>query len=524
MRTYTTWIGGAEREPTRWIYGVAAQALIDGDFDAIAAKTSGDILPVDQLPDGAEHLLTGRVGVCRLDDVKEASRAAREASAEWSRWSVADRCKLFDIVATLLAERRDEYAEVLVAEGHPGGLVQIEIDGLMASLTPEAKEETLRFLEDHRDIGDRKVAYLRRPDGVVGLNPPANAAATNSLYGLGAIIAGNTVVVRAPTTVPLGTAWLWHEIVRPALQALGAPAGVANLICYSAAEVLEHWRETPDIDTLVYFGSSARGLQFGAQWHQSGKKAVLELAGNDGVLVWRDADLDAAVDALLECFYGSAQICLVPKYAIVHPAVAEQVLTTLVARATAIVPRELADPESVLAPVLDQNGFFHVLETAFDDGCEVLCGGRRLDGTGTYTASGAFIEPTVLRVNGLDCAAKSPAVTQETFFPILPIIVADANNSDEVLLAECLKFMNANNYGLRNSVHSSSDQVVDEVLRSLSNGGIIKINDSHVATTAGTPTWGGTGLTGGPYGETNIPALATTRMQTVIRQHLTGTP
>lgn len=523
MRSYTTWIGGTERDPVRWIYGVTAQSLIDGDLGALSAKAAGDTLPIDGLPDGAQHL-TGRMGVCSFDDVEDASRAARRASTEWARWSAADRCKLFDIVASLLAERRDEYAAVLVAEGHPAGLVQIEIDGLMASLTPEAKDETLRLLEDHREIGDRRVAYLRRPDGVIGLNPPANAAATNSLYGLGAIIAGNTIVVRAPTTVPLGTGWLWHEIVRPALQTLGAPAGVANLICYSAAEVLDHWRETPNIDTLVYFGSSARGLRFGEQWHQSGKKAVLELAGNDGVLVWHDADLDAAVNALMECFYGSAQICLVPKYAIVHPAVAEQVLDRLVARASAIVPHDLADPDAVLAPVLDQNGFFDVLENAIDNGCEILCGGRRLDGAGTYTSSGAFIEPTVLRVNGFDRAVKTSAVTQETFFPLLPVVVADLHTTEDALLAECLDFMNANEYGLRNSVHCAAGQVVDEVLRSLHNGGIVKINDSHVATTTGAPTWGGTGLTGGPYGQTNIPALATTRLQTVIRQRSTDTP
>ena len=517
MREYTAWIGDSDRQPQRWIYCVDAQQVIDGDVVALRAKTTGDSLPADQLPEGNERLI-GRVGLSSLAEVEDAARAAAGAYQEWSRRSARCRCELMSAVREVLDAKRDEYFDILVSEGHPAGLVQIEIEALLASFSEPSIHEMWRRLEDQRQTGEHSIVYLRRPDGVVGVNPPANAAATNSLFGVGALVSGNAVVVRVPTSVPLGTAWVWHEVVRPALHAVDAPPGIANVICHSAAPVLDSWRNSDHIDTLAYFGSSSCGTQLGAQWYARGKKAVLELAGNDGMLIWRDCDIDRATDALTECFHGSAQICLVPKYAIVHPAIADVVLEKLVARASALIPRPLSDRDAVLSPVLNQQGFFELLSEALDGGMTALCGGYRLDGTGQRTTAGLFVAPTILRVNGFDRAANTRAVTEETFFPLLPVIVPDVSDSDDDLLAASIAFMNHNAFGLRNSIHASDESVIRYALSALTNGGIVKVNDSHITTAPGAPSWGGTGYSGGPYGEANIPALSTTHLQAVIRR------
>jgi len=125
-----------------------------------------------------------------------------------------------------------------------------------------------------------------------------------------------------------------------------------------------------------------------------------------------------------------------------------------------------------------------------------------------------FLEPTVVRVDGLDRARELDAVREETFFPLLPVIVPTAMD-DRLLIEELVEFMNSNRYGLRNSVWAHDPAVIDRFVASITNGGLLKINDSHIGFVARLPTHGGTGLTGGVFGEANYPILRTSHVQGV---------
>jgi acyl-CoA reductase-like NAD-dependent aldehyde dehydrogenase len=170
------------------------------------------------------------------------------------------------------------------------------------------------------------------------------------------------------------------------------------------------------------------------------------------------------------------------------------------------------DPNVVLSPVLKADGYFSALAEARQEGAEVLCGGRRIDTSGEPSEQGFFLEPSVVRVDGLTDARHLQCVREETFFPVLPVVVPSAGESHD-LLARTIDFVNANDYGLRNSLWTADPEVVDRFVTEVSNAGILKVNESHISFAPMLATHGGTGRTGGPYGELHYPILRTTHLQ-----------
>ena len=130
----------------------------------------------------------------------------------------------------------------------------------------------------------------RQPDGVVCFNPPQNAPAPSAALAVLALMAGNAVVVRAPRSIALSTMYVLRDLVVPLLEELDAPAGTLNVICGSPRQMLDRWLEHPQVNDIFYIGGSEEGLRLQAACIANGKKPILELAGNDGLVVWRDAE------------------------------------------------------------------------------------------------------------------------------------------------------------------------------------------------------------------------------------------
>jgi acyl-CoA reductase-like NAD-dependent aldehyde dehydrogenase len=268
------------------------------------------------------------------------------------------------------------------------------------------------------------------------------------------------------------------------------------------------------VDDIFYTGGVATGLALERDCVATGTKPILELAGNDCVVVWRDADLARAVEALAECFFGSGQICMVPNQVLVHPAVADELLERLRIAAALIRPGLPEDPGALLSPVLRSERFFAYVQDALDKGATLVHGARRLETDGSVSDTGLFLEPTVLRVDGMAACREIDAVRSETFFPLLPVVVPE-HAPDDVLLDRMIDYVNGNPYGLRNSLWAGDTDVIDAVVRRVRNGGLLKVNDSHIGFLPFLPTHGGTGRTGGTFGEANYPMLRTTHLQGV---------
>lgn len=513
MRSYPLLIDGQEVADGRWSYVMRADAAIADPRGVFAAKRALELGRAEVAEHEAE--IAGRCAKGDLELNRQAIAAAAAAKREMARMPLDVRKQIGREIHAELLARRAEFSSVLVDEGHPKRLADWEVDGLISAGDPRTLDWLFSNMRQEFDVDGRTVRIVRKPDGVVCLSPPQNAAAANAGLGMGALLAGNALVVKAPRTAPLGVMFLYHEIVIPVLRRHGAPAGAVNLVSGPSKQILEQWVESPLVDDVMFFGDSSAGMRLEAECVAHGKKAILELSGNDSFVVWRDANLEQAADALTECFYGAGQICMVPKRAFVHPEIADRFLDLLVTRARGIQPGLPSEEHVLLSPVLKVDRFFEMLGEAERAGGEVLCGGRRVDHRGQPSATSTFLEPTVLRLDSLARAAELGCVREETFFPLLPVVVPGDVDEAELLEA-ALAFVEDNRYGLRNSLWTLDPELTALFTETVGNGGLLKVNDSHVGFTPIAPTHGGTGLTGGAWGELHYPMFRTSHMQGVV--------
>jgi acyl-CoA reductase-like NAD-dependent aldehyde dehydrogenase len=508
MRSYDIYIDGQDVPGQGWTYVVRASAYITDVRPAFHLKRS---LELGRTQDAGEDV-AGRCAISTPEQNIAALEAAARASRLMRAMPLDDRCDLTIEFNRVLDERQDELIDILIAEGHPKRLAQWEVSGMLRGCDPPTIEWYRSQLHQEFTSDGRRLELIRKADGVVCVNPPQNASGSNAALGVLAVLAGNAIVVKAPRSSPLSTMFVYREILAPILDRFGAPPGTLNLISGGSGPILQGWLESPLVNDILFFGDSTAGLRLGEECLSRGKKAILELSGNDGFVVWRDADLDAAARALEECFYGSSQICMVPKYAVVHPAVAEEFFEVFLSRVERLRPGFPEDPEVLLSPVLKIDRYFDFIAEARNQGSKVLCGDERVDVSGEASTTGAFCMPTVLRVDGLDEARELTCVREETFFPLLPVIVPQSAPDDE-LLGRVIEFVDANPYGLRNSLWTRDDTVAKRFARDVGNGGQLKVNDSHIGFVSYLSTHGGTGRTGGPYGELNYVGLRTTHLQ-----------
>ncbi|MEV0600171.1 aldehyde dehydrogenase [Streptomyces sp. NPDC050315] len=507
-------MGGRDADGEGWVYTVSAGSLLEDVFTSVSLKRA---LERDPDPDStaAQHpYVVGRVAVADDDGIDAALKAAAEAAPEWAAVPLDQRMTLAPLFRDRLLKHRTEFLELMVAEGTPLRLARWQLSGLLELYGAESCAWYRQCMHTEFRQGGRRLVVHRQPDGVVCLNPPQNAPAPSAALAVLMLMAGNAVVVRAPRSIALSTMYLLRELVAPVLEEAGAPSGTLGAVCGNPGRTLTRWLDSPLVDDIFYIGGSEEGLRFQLRCTAAGKKPVLELAGNDGIMVWKDADLPLAAEAVTEAFYGSGQICMVPNYVLAHPDIADALLAEVTAKARDIRPGHPGDENVLLSPVRRSERFFALLDEALDSGAELVCGGHRIEADGTRSDTGVFLEPTVVRVDGLAGARELEMVRRETFFPLLPVIVAEPA-ADAVLLDRCWDFLNANAYGLRNSLWTRESSIVDAFVRRVGNGGLLKVNDSHIGFLPCLPSHGGTGLTGGVHGEANYPMLTTSHLQGV---------
>ncbi|MBY8847926.1 aldehyde dehydrogenase [Saccharothrix sp. MB29] len=509
-RAFPLYIAGERVETDDRAYGMSVRSVLEpGGHEAAAL--------LRLLREGTEeevhahpHVLCS-VSLSTPEQGEAALAAAAAAAPRLRATPLAERLRCVrDLHAAFLAHR-EEIAHLLRLEGCPRVLVEAQLLAVLDLMRPESLEMAADLLHQEFTAPRHRIVLQRQPDGVVCVDPPANAP----LYGLIAmlvLVAGNAVVIRVPRSCATSLSYALHEVIIPVFEAHGTPPGAINVLCADFEVTMRQWLDSPSVDTVYYFGSSDYGLALERRCVERGKKAILELSGNDGVLIWRDAHLEHATAALLESFYASGQACVAPKYAIVHPDVADELSARLAAAASALRPGDPETSDTVLSQVLRATAFQRTLDEALRAGAVQVCGGARVGVDGEPDPNGLFIEPTVLRVDGFERAEANPAVRGEKFFPLLSIVVPEDGPD---LLDRCLDFLDRNRFGLRNSLWAEDAVVVGRFTTELRNGGLLKVNDSHLANAPYLPGLGGTGDSGGTHGEAMYPILRASRLQAV---------
>lgn len=497
--SFPGYIAGEDVEDN-WLHAVDVGATLQDPETALAALAAADAAPAhDSL--SPHPWLVGRAAVIDDQHVEQAIHAAAVAAPQWAAWTPVERIELMARFETELKERSEEFVNLLVAEGHPRRVVEWELSGMVAQTSRPSREEMAARAASGWADEDSDQMVRQRPDGVVAVIPPANAAAPLAAAAVAILAAGNAVVLRAPRSGPLSTLWLMRELVAPLLEELGAPRGVLSAFVAEPERTLQQFLDSPEVDSIVLFGSESKGLWLEQECVKRGKKPLLELAGKDSILVWKDADLDHAADACLESMWASGMVCMLPNTGYVHPAVAEELTDKIVHRLRTSEAYRPGVPSSntVLAAVARPEPYLRAVDQAVQAGAELLHGGRRLDLTGVADPNGLFCEPTLFRVQGLAATQGVDICETENFYPVFPLVVLD-DGEDTKVLDSVICHMNSNRYGLRNSLWTTNTQVKGRWKRDMRNGGLLVINRQHTSMKPIVSVTGGTGVSSGAWG------------------------
>jgi aldehyde dehydrogenase (NAD+) len=249
------------------------------------------------------------------------------------------------------------------------------------------------------------------PLGTVGIvtafNFPVAVWAWNAMV---AAVCGDSMVWKPSPEAPLTAVAVQHLVNRVAAEC-DCP-GVFNLCVGSVEEVGERMIADARLPLISATGSCRMGRRVGEVVGGRLGRALLELGGNNAVIVTPGADLDLALRAVLFAAVGTAgQRCTTLRRLIVHESIADSFLDRLV-RAYASVP--IGDPGEdgvLMGPLINEGavrGMMEALDAVRAQGGEILCGGRRLE------RPGYFVEPTIVRAR-----PDMPIVGRETFAPIL---------------------------------------------------------------------------------------------------------
>jgi len=381
---------------------------------------------------------TGEVLVAVADATPEdgllALDAAVAAQAAWAATSPRDRSDVLRRAFDLLRERADDLALLMTLEmGKPLAESRGELiygSEFVRWFSEEAVRITGRYGTNPEGTG--RTTVLHRPVGPCLLITPWNfplAMATRKIAP--ALAAGCTVVVKPAEQTPL-TTLAFAAILAEA----GVPDGVVQVLPTTrAADVTGPLIDDPRLRKLSFTGSTPVGSQLLAQAARHVLRTSMELGGNAPFLVFEDADLDATVTGALQAkFRNVGQACTAANRFFVH----ESVVDEFVDRVADAVRGYRVGPgteEGVdIGPLIDERAVDKaaaLVEDAVGRGAQVVVGGERLEGSGTYFA------PTVLR----DVAPGSEILRTEIFGPVLTV-VPFSTEDDAVRLA------NDTEYGL----------------------------------------------------------------------------
>ena len=377
-----------------------------------------------------------RVGTVRLatrNDVDVAVARARKFTQTPTRF---ERAEILEKTRAALESRRERFARLITSEA---GLALREaryevgrsLDVLHFAAMEALRDDGQIFSTDISAQGKARKIFttresLRCAAAITPFNHPLNQVAHKIAP---AIAAGTPMILKPSEKTPL-TALKFAEL----LYAAGLPGAMLSVLLGPTREVAEALVQHPEVEVLAFTGSEAIGKRIAAT--AGYKRLVLELGGNDPLIVLADADLDLAVTLAAEgSFRNSGQRCTAVKRILVEENIAEKFTKLLVAKTKEYICGDPMDEATRVGTVIDEKSAMQleaVVKEAVAAGAKVLIGGKR---------RGAQIQPTVIANAPRDCRM----VMTESFGPLAPIIsVRD--------LDDALTVANATAYGLSSGI------------------------------------------------------------------------
>jgi len=443
----------------------------DNHIDVINPYSDEKIASVPQLTDA---------------QVNEAIASANEAFKTWKNILVTDRTALLKRWNDLILLNAEDLATIMVLEqGKPLKEALGEIR-YAASYIEFYAEEAKRIYGDilPSPFACTRIFIIKQPVGVVGIITPWNFPAAMLMRKVApALASGCTCVVKPDKSTPL-TALVFMELANRA----GIPKGVVNVITGNSAKIGEAFTRSNLIQKISFTGSTEVGKLLMKNSSATLKKITLELGGNAPFIVFDDANIDDAINGLIESkFRNAGQTCVCANRVFIHKNILDEFCIKLIEKVAKLKVGNGLDNNDI-GPLINQEAIGkieHLLSDAIQKGATVLLGGKR------HNLGKQFFEPTIL--SGI--SKEMDIFCNEIFGPV--VTIASFSTIDEVI-----GLANNTRYGLASYLYSSDMNAVWKVAEELEYG-MVGVN-SGVISSALIPFGGikesGFGREGSKYG------------------------
>jgi betaine-aldehyde dehydrogenase len=392
----------------------------------------------------AHGVTVGDYPLAGADDTDRAVAAARRAfdDGPWPRMAGAERAKRLLKVAELIRANREELALIEVLEsGKPIAQARGEMDGCAGLWEYAATLCRHIYGDTYNTLGDDMLGLIfREPIGVVGMITPWNFPLLIISQKLPfALAAGCTAVVK-PSELTPGTTLRLGKLI----EAADFPPGAVNVITGYGLPAGARLAEHGDVDMLSFTGSTAVGRQIVAASRHNLKKVELELGGKNPQIVFADANLDEALDAVVfGVYFNMGECCNSGSRLLVQRSIAERFAARVIEAARSVPVGDPLDERTKVGAIVNAEQFDKIMayiDTGKQEGAALRLGGSRLP-----TERGRFIQPTVFE----GVIPTMQIAREEIFGPVLSVIAFDTPE-------EALRIANSTLYGLSAGVWTSN--------------------------------------------------------------------
>ena len=440
------------------------QMLINGDWVAARSGATRNILN----PYDASVLATVSEG--DRGDAQAAIKAARHAfdQGDWRRRSAAERAQVLRELAAAVRQNAEE-------------LARLETLDTGKTLTESAwdMDDVAGVFDYYAELGaqdsdqnlsspnpDSSSTLVHEPIGVCALICPWNYPLLQASWKLApALVAGCTVVLKPSEITPL-TSLRFCELA----QDIGVPAGVLNLVLGPGPTVGAELAENESVDLVSFTGGVRTGQSIMRAASGNLKGIALELGGKNPHIIFDDADLDLAVDHVLNgVFFHAGQICSAGARLLVQEGICEALTERLLARMQGIKLGNGLAESTQMGPLISaehRDGVAARVAAAQGEGARLLTGGEAP--SDPELAQGFYYLPTLFT----DCHAQMEVVRQEVFGPVITI---ERFATEE----EALRLANDTEYGLSAGFRTEDPARIERMSRGL-RFGTVWVNDYNI--------------------------------------------
>lgn len=418
--------------------------------------------------DPATEDVIGHIPDATAEDIDRALASAAAGFKAWRKVPAWERGARLRRISDLLKGRITELAFVMSTEsGKP--LAESKGEWLACAEQFEWYAEEARRIYgqayEGRDAGTR-MAVIYQPVGVVAAFSAWNFPALLPARKIAAALAaGCSVILKPASEAPASAA-----AIIAACDEAGLPAGAVNMVTGNSTRIAEQLIRSPIVRKVSLTGSTPVGKRLLHLCADYVKKATMELGGHAPVLVFEDADIDAAAEACARAkFRNCGQVCASPSRFYVQGAACDAFAAKFAEVAQRLTIGRFDQPDVDLGPMANARGLNHarrLVADAVDRGASVLTGGK----SPTHLNRGYFFEPTVLK----DVGDEAAIMHEEPFAPVAPIARFDD-------LGEVVERANATPFGLTGYVFSRNLRTAALTAEALEVG-MVGVNELIIAS------------------------------------------